>query len=657
MKASDLRKYPRLQFNKALFEFCIVSSIILLSVVDAAMGQVRRVVFEGARSEHKWALKDLNPELPSDWSPFGYLVLEFRHSSPQRFYLFVYDKGGPRRVVMQPYGQGVWIRAAVPLKYFQRRDYGNQMAAVNNRGTNSFWMSVWGPFGSINAVEALGVTMEYPLHKPVLEIRSVRLSKEDPGSEILEKLPVLDEFGQWIHADWPRKIRSLDQLKKDWAEEEKALELGDFGYCKYGGYLSTKARATGFFRVEKIDGKWWFVDPDGHLFLSTSVFGMSLGFPTPTDNRQGYFAALPPADLQGQFPVPGLGSSKIARFHAWNLQRRYGADWRAKAADMEIRRMEAWGLTTGPGLEFIAFGVGDPSWKPSKPYLGYFRSYAETDTTFLGLPDVYSEKFAREVDAAAAKQCSPRKDDPYLVGYFVGNEPPWPGRESELADMLLSGPASATQFELKAFLANGDTRERREAFVRGAFEKYLQIVGEALRRNDPNHLNLGMRFGGQPPDYLIRMGRYFDVISFNPYEYSPVEHMDRACRLLDRPILFGEFQFGVPENGLGGSLVQTASQSERGIAYRYYIEQAAAFPAFVGASWFTGVDEPVISTTENYNIGILDVTDRPYPEMVKALITVHKRLLAVHSGKATPFNRRPRASEAGTPSYRLSDGF
>jgi hypothetical protein len=113
----------------------------------------------------------------------------------------------------------------------------------------------------------------------------------------------------------------------------------------------------------------------------------------------------------------------------------------------------------------------------------------------------------------------------------------------------------------------------------------------------------------------------------------------------------------VPENGLGGSLVQTASQSERGIAYRYYIEQAAAFPAFVGASWFTGVDEPVISTTENYNIGILDVTDRPYPEMVKALITVHKRLLAVHSGKATPFNRRPRASEAGTPSYRLSDGF
>jgi hypothetical protein len=244
-----------------------------------------------------------------------------------------------------------------------------------------------------------------------------------------------------------------------------------------------------------------------------------------------------------------------------------------------------------------------------------------------------------------------------MVGYFVGNEPPWPGRESELAEMILAGPPTATQRELKAFLAQGDTAERRQTFVHSAFEKYLQIINEALHRHDPNHLNLGMRFGGQPPDYLIKMGRFFDVISFNPYEYSPVEHMERSYKLLDRPILLGEFQFGVPENGLGGSLVQTASQSERGVAYRYYIEHAAAHPAFVGASWFTGVDEPVLSSTENYNIGFLDVTDRPYPEMVEAAIAAHKRLFTVHSGKEPAFNRKPLASELGTPTYRLSDAF
>jgi hypothetical protein len=639
-----------------VFRFLIASWILLFPVVGSAKGQVRRVVFEGARSEHKWALKELNPDLPSDWSAFQYLVLEFRHSSPQRFYLFVYDKNGPRRVVMQPYGQGEWIRAAVPLKYFERRDFGDQMAAVNNRGTNSFWMSVWGPFGSITAVEALGVTMEYPLHKPTLEIRSVRLTKEDPGSEILEKLPVVDEFGQWLHADWPRKIRSLEQLRNEWAEEDRLLHPGAFNYCKYGGYLQTRAQATGFFRVAKIDGRWWFVDPDGHLFLSINVFGLTLGFPSPTDGREAYYAALPPAGLQLLPSIPGLSAAATAPFHAWNLQRRYGADWRAKAAAMELRRMEAWGLTTGPGLERFAFG-GAEVWTPSKPYLSFLRVPLEPKTTFLGLPDVYSEQFAGAVDQAAAKQCTPRRNDPYMVGYFVGNEPPWPGRESEVATMILAGPATATQRELKTFLAPGDTPDRRRAFVYRAYEKYLQIVGQALRQHDPNHLNLGMRYGGQPPDELIKMGRLFDVISFNPYEYSPLEHLERSYKLLDRPVLFGEFQFGVPENGLGGSLVQTASQAERGVAYRYYLEQAASHPAFVGASWFTGVDEPVISKTENYNIGFLDVTDRPYHELVEAAIEAHRRLLAVHSGHTSPVNRKPLASEAGTPSYRLSDAF
>ena len=617
-------------------------------------GPVRRLVFEGARSEHKWTVQELG--LPSDWSAYQFLVMEFRHSSPQRFYLFAYDKGGARRVVIQPYGQGVWIRASVPLKYFLRRDFGNQMAAVNNRGTNSFWMSIWGPFGPINNVGALGITMEYPLHKPTMEIRSIRLSKEDPGSEILEKLPVVDEFGQWAHADWPRKIKSLEQLKTEWAEEEKALKPGDFGQCRYGGYLSTKAKATGFFRVEKINGKWWFVDPDGHLFLSMNLAGMTLGYPSPTQNRKGYFASLPPDGLLPSTTAMGSYTSTTASFHGWNMLRRYGPDWRAKAADTAIRRMEAWGLTTGPGLEAMAFGRTDAV-KPRKPYLGFLRVPLDPTTTFLGLADVYSEQFARSVDEAAAKQCTPRKDDPLLVGYFVGNEPPWPGRESELVDMIAAGPATATQREMKAFLAQGDTAERRQAFVHTAFEKYLQIAGEALRRNDPNHLNVGMRFGGQPPDYLIKMGRFFDVISFNPYEYSPLEHMQRSYKLLDRPILFGEFQFGVPENGLGGSLVQTASQAERGIAYRYYLEHAASHPAFVGASWFTAIDQPVISTTENYNIGFIDVTDRPYPEMVQAAIATHKRLLAVHLGKEKPFNRKPLASEAGTPSYRLSDAF
>ena len=87
------------------------------------------------------------------------------------------------------------------------------------------------------------------------------------------------------------------------------------------------------------------------------------------------------------------------------------------------------------------------------------------ETGYLGMPDVYSEDWAKSVDQSAARQCVPRKDDPYLLGYFIGNEPPWPGRENDLVDMVLAGSETPIQRELKAFLEKGDTPQRRKEFV------------------------------------------------------------------------------------------------------------------------------------------------------------------------------------------------
>lgn len=49
---------------------------------------------------------------------------------------------------------------------------------------------------------------------------------------------------------------------------------GDSRYCEYGGYKSGQTKATGFFRVERITGKWRFVDPHGHLFVSAGFNGL-----------------------------------------------------------------------------------------------------------------------------------------------------------------------------------------------------------------------------------------------------------------------------------------------------------------------------------------------------------------------------------------------
>lgn len=113
---------------------------------------------------------------------------------------------------------------------------------------------------------------------------------------------------------------------------------------------------------------------------------------------------------------------------------------------------------------------------------------------YLGLPDVYSDEFPKIADRDAATQCAPRKDDPWLLGYFIANEPPWPGRESFVVDIILDGKPSAIQREAKAFLAAGDTQERRKQFIYRAFEKFLEVTIAAIRRHDPNHLILGLRF-------------------------------------------------------------------------------------------------------------------------------------------------------------------
>jgi len=141
------------------------------------------------------------------------------------------------------------------------------------------------------------------------------------------------------------------------------------------------------------------------------------------------------------------------------------------------------------------------------------------------------------------------------------------------------------------------------------------------------------------------------VCSINVYEYEPTAQLRRLHELTGRPVLIGEFHFGVPADGLGAGLVQTADQTERAKGYRYYVEQAAALPCFVGAHWFQWADEPVLGRMdgENYNIGFVDCTNRPYPELVTAAKETHRRLHDVHAGTTPAFADRPRASEHGTP--------
>lgn len=612
------------------------ASALALFMVHPVLAAPQRAVFDGAESTQKWTLKDLNPDLPSDWTGSNFLVLELKATSTQRFWLTFYSGATVQRRQFHPLAN-VWIRAAVPLQYYRQPNRsGMDLASVGKVPRNSFWISTGGVYGPLNAVQEIGVTMTAPLGKPAIEIRSVTLAKDDPGSDIVDRKPVVDELGQWIPGDWPGKVKNLDQLKKEWAAEEASLGKGDFGFSRYGGYLNTKAKATGFFRVEKIDGRWWFVDPEGHLFFSTSSTGMGNGGgDSRLQGREDYFAAMPPVEAS---PVPNRRPR--TGFYSWNLARRHGDPSSTKWIDLAVKRMESWGLNT----------IGN--WSDSRLWDSQKKAYQVNmrgwgmGAGYLGMPDVYSDEWVKLVDKEAAEQCAPRKNDPWLLGYFVANEPPWEGRESLVVDIILDRPPSAIQREAKAFLAAGDTPERRKQFIYKAFERFLEVINAAIKRHDPNHLNLGLRFGGGvPPAEMLKASKAFDVYSLNVYSTAVnPKVMDQIYQATGLPIIVGEFHFGVPERGLAAGLVQVRDQAERGLAYRYYVEQAASHPAFIGSSWFQWVDQPSTGRMdgENYNIGLVDVMDRPYPSMVEAMKTTHRRIQAIHSGKTPPYDVKPR---------------
>ncbi len=597
----------------------------------------REFTFDRTQSLSEWRIpiSGISPALPADWPESGHLVLEMRASSSQRFELRVYTGEGYSRLMMQPY-PGVWIRAAIPVATIaQPPGSGFDMASVGNRSHIGYYLGLWGPFRPTRGVQSIAFAMEHPIGTPRLEIRSIRIMSDSPGDAVLDAGPVVDEFGQCVRETWPGKAGDLTVLRKEWEKEDQLPAPDRFGYSTYGGYSSSsiKSRATGFFRCEKVDGRWWFIDPDGLPFLSVGCDVITPWMETRTEGRGSLFQSMPPADLQ---PPRRREREDGASFLTWNLFRRYGSDWLPKWIDRTLRRMDAWGLNT------VANWSQSALWDSKKKAYTIPLGRWETSTSYLGLPDVYSDEFLRNVDDSARRQCAPRKDDPWLLGYFLANEPPFPQKEQQTAQLILAGPDTATRRELKKWLEGGDTPARRKEFVDRALDRYVQVTSDAVREYDPNHLNLGMRSGGRPTEAEIRAARAFDVYSVNIYDYEvKSDRVRRISDLTGKPVLIGEFHFGTPGRGMAASLVQVRDQAERGVAYRYYVENAFAMPEMIGTHWFQWADQPCTGRYdgENYNIGLVDVTDRPYPELIEALKATHRRLWRVHLGTEKPFSQ------------------
>jgi len=508
--------------------------------------------------------------------------------------------------------------------------------------------------------------------------------------------PAVDSFGQTTATAWPGKAASEAELRADVDADAAYYEaLRPPVLDRFGGAPGSGPRlglaATGFFHVEEKAGKTWLVDPDGNAFFHLGVCGVGIGDTyTVTKGREAQFAWLPPAN-DGQFQTAWRqGSPGVFSFYVANEVRKYGLPHDPGLFETRmIGRLRKWGFNSIGAFSPLPPAVQEQA----MPYVAHLPldPYTAGIPALPGIPgawDPFEPANREKVDKSFAKSVAARADDPLLVGWFLANEPLYEDvpkvvpklkgdhackrelvaflkeKYGDVAAFDKAWALSAASFDALADAPLAATT--REAFAdlhafAGRFhEAYYKLVAETFRKYDAHHLLLGSRFqpGTINDEQLCRIaGKYVDVMSFNYYtDALDAELLKRIHDWCGRPLLLSEFYWASDaDSGLSGGRA-VAAQRERGLAYRNYVEQAAALGFVVGIEWFQLIDEAASGRWfegvggERANCGLLSVADRPYKEALAPIMETNYGIYGVLLDGKKPFAfDDPRFAAAAAP--------
>ncbi|MBF8660306.1 beta-galactosidase [Pseudomonas putida] len=469
---------PLLAGQQTLFSFVRPASVVNVATVDAGMPQynaeqtaqgevLRRVVFNAAERP---TLR-MSPQSGTwDWSTGRFLTLRLQNAMAWALTLDVTVQGndgrtltsridlpaGPAQTVMvpltarSPLQQG--LRAGPPMPWSfsgQRVLLGSSTGAVD-----------------LAQVAAVSLSIPGPKAAQSLLIERVGIQDDDQAWQAAYR-ELIDAYGQSTRSTWPEKVTSDEQLKasagreqqqiKGWLAEREKQPLDTYG----GVTAGTPFEATGFFRTEKREGRWYLVTPLGHPFYSLGVNAVAAdGGRTYVAGREGMFKALPQqgeplSAFYGQGNNDDGNASSQGRafkkgqwfdFYAANLERTYGAPCQGAdplapaqsancpAAKLDsarwlrhtLDRLQAWGFNTLGNWSDAA--LGEHQRVPYTLPLSIVGDYASISTgmDWWGrMPDPFDPRFAMATERAVAIAARDHRDDPWLIGYFADNELAW----------------------------------------------------------------------------------------------------------------------------------------------------------------------------------------------------------------------------------------
>jgi hypothetical protein len=200
-------------------------------------------------------------EWPVDWSTWRSIQYTFQSSSVEPVSIGFDDGTRLKSALVEPLA-GIRISAVIPFELFVQTRSMNPLAPLGYK--------IWPErLFTFQKVEALVFRMRYPNRKSQIIIRNFTLRDDVPADDILDKKPLIDRYGQWMPEEWPGKAHNDRELRALWDADR--IKPVTSALCPLGGDAARTLRASGFFRVEKVEGQWLFVDPHGHPFFSTGM--------------------------------------------------------------------------------------------------------------------------------------------------------------------------------------------------------------------------------------------------------------------------------------------------------------------------------------------------------------------------------------------------
>jgi hypothetical protein len=380
-------------------------------------------------------------------------------------------------------------------------------------------------------------------------------------------------------------------------------------YDRFGGWKVIQSNASGFFRVEMVDGVLWLVTPDGNAFLSKGVNA----FWCPPVNEGEVIAWL-----------QGLGFNTLG---AWS-----GA---------------------GSSQRIVQTRV------PYAKLLNLLKSYASIKgARGKDWPDMFSEKFAVSALEQAEEKVRPLASDPYLIGWWTDNELKWAGENPPLLDAYMELPSGAPGRQAaEGFLTDtfgspalpedaSRLESARDGFVEMAVRHYAEVTTNAIREYDENHLILGPRIFFTPVPWrnimpqrlggfeaIARGARdYWDVLSINAYfDETPTRRLRKVFNIFQGPILISEFNIwsANEEHGMGGEAECTARAEISVAGSRDQLPELFGEPYIVGYHYFpfSNYADP---RDNNSRAGLVNFAGEPRDLLIDALRGVNLEIEEIH---------------------------